>query len=279
MDALEGSRGAESIFQIGAGPSPSEAARWAIDPYDADRRYRGTLLLANAQFGGDEVYLQLFQDALRDPAPNVRAAGVRGLAHHGRPEHVAQLLPMLKDDEARVRLETVRALQRLHDPAAVPGLVQLLDLNAPLGDQGLTGPAEPTNEIRSAAADALGQYPEPRVFLALLGALGDPDLIVNRNAARSLETLTGQEFGLDRRAWGTWYAEAGGSVFAGRTAYLYPAFERDRKIIEYLPFLPQPPNEPSARPVGMPPLNRQNEPGLGPEPRTGSAGDDDASSG
>ena len=39
---------AKSILTAFAPPTPQEAAQWAIDPFDADKRYRGTLLLANA---------------------------------------------------------------------------------------------------------------------------------------------------------------------------------------------------------------------------------------
>ncbi|RMD65089.1 MAG: hypothetical protein D6824_03150, partial [Planctomycetota bacterium] len=44
-----GAMDAQSILTLlPAPPSPAEAAQWAIDPYDADKRQRGVLLLANA---------------------------------------------------------------------------------------------------------------------------------------------------------------------------------------------------------------------------------------
>lgn len=254
----------DSLLDVFALPSPGESARMAINPYNADDRYRGTLLLANSTFGGEPVYIELFEDATTDKVPNVRAAGVRGLANHGRPEHVETIIGLLEDDHEMVRLEAARALQRLHNPIAIAPLVERVTVDYDFGETGVIV-LEPNAEVRAACADALGQYAEPRVLAALLTALTDPDLVVNTNAANSLSTLTGEDFGLDRRAWADWY-RGSDRLFAGRTQYFYPAFSRDRFLIEYIPFLPQPPNEPSTRPIGMGPLDRPDEPRLGPAP-------------
>ena len=87
----------------------------------------------------------------------------------------------------------MRALQRLHSPAAIPALVKLVE-----------EPNEPEAMVRAAAADALGQYADARVLEALIAALRDRDLAVNEAARRSLQTLTGQDFGQNFRAWVAW---------------------------------------------------------------------------
>ncbi len=115
--------GATSIFQGFAPPSPTDAAKWAIDPYDADKRYRGTLLLANAPFANDPLYVQLFTDNAKDKDPGVRAVAARGLGTHGGPEQVPLLVTMLKDEDPTVRTESARALQRLHNPVAIDPLL------------------------------------------------------------------------------------------------------------------------------------------------------------
>lgn len=248
--------GSDSLLTAFSPPSPGEAARLAINPYNADDRYRGTLLLANSIFGGEPLYLELFEQAARDPEANVRAAGIRGLANHGRPRHVPILVDRLENDEPRVRLAAARGLQRLHNPVAILPLIERIDIAFEASDDSIIL-TEPESEVRAACAHALGQYAEPRVIPALIGALNDPDLVVNTYAAESLSTLTGQAFELDRRAWAAWYRDAGSDLFAGRVAYSFPAFNRERFFIEYLPFLPQPPNEASTRPIGMPPLGRE----------------------
>jgi len=249
--------GSNSLLAVLRPPPPGQAARWAINPDNPDERYRGTLMLANSPFGGEELYLQLYRDAVNDPAPNVRSAGVRGLANHGTPEDAALIVDRLTDEDRNVRLEAARGLQRLHNPVAIDALIRAID-----EEQG-----DPDADVRAEAADALGQYAERRVVLPLVGALADSSLVVNRNAARSLHTLTGQDFGFDRRAWTEWY-EGTSDLFAGRSAYVYPVFWRAKRWWEYIPFVPPPPNEPEASPAGFPPIR----PSHATEPQPGDTG-------
>lgn len=256
-DTPDSARGAKSLFEVWAPPTPLEAAQMAVNPWDADDRARGTMLLANAYFGGEDPYHQLYLQRAADEDPNARSAGVRGLALHGQPEDVPILVERLGDANVRVRLEAARALQRIHNPAAVDALIVSTRLPVP-GSPERSGEVEPA--IRAEAAHALGQYAEPRVILPLIAALDDRFLAVNRAARRSLRTLTGQDFGLDRKAWLEWYTDAD-DPFSGRTAYIYPVFDRDKFFWEYIPFVPPPPNETASTPVGLPPIfERQDRP-------------------
>lgn len=223
-------------------PTPLEAAKMAIDPYDANNRYRGTLLLANAPFSGETVYLKLFEDNIKDADASVRTAAARALANHGQQRHVPLLIEAMSDPDRPVRFEAARGLQRLHDPRAVNALTAALREET-----------EPSADVRAEAAHALGQYAMPRVVDALIAALDDRSLTVNRAALSSLKTLTGEDHGLDRLEWLAWTSETG-DMFAGRTQYVYPVFSRTRYWIEYLPFIPPPPNETPASPAGMPRL-------------------------
>jgi hypothetical protein len=231
--------GAESILAVVAGPSPAQAARWATDPYDPDNRYRGTLILGMASFAGEPLYIELFQRNLKDHDPRVRAAAARALGTNGRPEHADALLAVLDDDDEIVRLEAARGLQRIHAPQVVPELLKRLDRAV-----------EPSPNVRAEAAVALGQYPENRVVRGLIAALVDRRLMVNAGTLESLRTLTGQDYGYDRRAWLDWF-EATDKPFAARSVYVYPVFRRDRTLFEYIPFVPQPPNEIAAQPTGL----------------------------
>jgi hypothetical protein len=248
-DSPESMRGATSLLQFWQPASPLEAAEMAVDPWDADARAKGTMLLANGYFGGEPPYRALYLARTEDGDPIVRAAALRGLALHGQPEDVPRIAEMLGDPSDRVRLEAARALQRVHNPRAVDALLASIRVPDPTR-AGRSGEPEPS--VRAEAAHALGQYPEPRVVPPLINALDDRFLAVNRAALQALRTLTGEDFGLDRRAWLEWNGQTE-SPFAGRTAYVYPAFSRDRFFWEYIPFVPQPPNETAGTPAGFPP--------------------------
>jgi hypothetical protein len=239
---LETAPGATSILSIWREPTPEEAARWSTDPYDAELRYRGTLLLANAPFAGEPIYVQLFTDNVEDEDSGVRLAATRGLANHAGPAGVPLIVERLKDDEELVRLEAARGLQRVHNPEAIPALIAAM-----------TEATEVSAAVRAEAALALAHYPEPRVVEALIANLDDPALAVNRSTRASLRILTGQDFGDSRRAWTQWY-RGSEDLFAAQSTFTYPIFERDKFWYEYLPFWPPPPNEPPATPAGLDPL-------------------------
>lgn len=230
----------ESLLTLFQRPPPAQAVRWALDPHSADNRYRGISLLANAPFGGEDVYLDLFTDSARDPDSAVRAASVRGLAHHGRPEHADEIARALSDESSLVRLEAARAAQRIHNPSIVPALFGRLDAET-----------EDEHDVRAAVAHALGQYPQRRVLDRLVGALRDPSLTVNRHAAEALTILTGQDLGIDPVAWLSFVTDAE-APFAEGSRYRYQVFQRDMRLVEYIPLYPEPPSDPAAEPVGLP---------------------------
>lgn len=221
-------------------PTPAVAAAWAADPYSADKRARGMNLLANAPFGGAEPYVALYRERLSDESPPVRSVAARALALHGQPEDVVRIIPLTKEENIAVRMDATRALQRLHNPAAVPALLDRLNPDK-----------ETEPEIRAEAASALGQYAEPKVLQALMASLADPSLVVNMNALESLRTLTGNdELGIDRKAWVDW-AKKTPTPFANQRAYVYPVFWREKRWLDYLPFTPPVPNEIASSPVGF----------------------------
>ncbi len=234
-------RGAETITAGFTGPTPEEAADLALDPYNADNRFRGIQLLSNADFGGNDPYIRLYLDGVDDRDPGVRWVSIRALGRHGDPEHVPLIINGMSDVDAQVRAESARALQRLHAESAVDPLIRSTDLEF-----------EPDPAVRAEAAHALGQYAQSRVVQALVASLEDPSLAVNRNTRQALQTLTGQDFKFDRGAWVAWIDETD-DLFAARTPYTYPVFERDKRLVEWLPFMPEPPNEAESTPVGMMP--------------------------
>src|SRR5205085_10580382 len=129
---------------ISTQPTPRDAAAWATDTYDADKRARGITLLANAPFGGADAYLAMYRDYLKDASPGVRAGAARGLGMHGSPDDVPAIVPLLKDPEKAVRLDAVKALQRLHNPVAIDPLIALTKVDK-----------EAEADVRAGAASAL----------------------------------------------------------------------------------------------------------------------------
>jgi len=236
-------RGAEGLFDIiSPRTTPADAALLATDEYSAENRFRGITMLSGATFGGETVYIELYVRGTEDEDPGVRAAAVSALGRHGDTVHAPRLIDALDDDDEGVRLAAARALQRVHNREAIPALTEAIKVAQ-----------EDSADVRAAAAAALGQYREPEVVQSLIGALRDPRLLVNDRVQQALLVLTGQNFGLDRSAWLAWYQDTE-DLFAGAQLYTYPVFNRDRKIVEYLPFVPPPPNETSSTPVGLNPI-------------------------
>lgn len=247
---LELKPGAEGIFDAikPSHPAPAVMAAQAMDEYDANNRYIGTRGLATQNYAGEPVYLRLFIDNIDDPDPAVRAAAARGLANHGEPEHAPLLTAALQDKNPNVRLEAARGLQRLYSETAITPLINAMQ-EPDLRRAG--APGERDAEVRAQAAHALGQYATAFVLEALIAALDDSNLAVNRNAWESLRTLTGQDFGLDRAAWTQWRSRTT-EPFAARRIYTYPVFNRPYEWYEHLPLVPKPPNEVAGIPTGTP---------------------------
>lgn len=242
--------GAESIFDaFSDSQTPGQLAAMAIDPYDPNARYIGTLGLANEAFANEPVYINLFIDNLSDSEPAVRAAAARGLGNHGEPKDVPLLLKTLRDPDKLVRLESARALQRLYNPVAVDGLV--VAMHEP--DAAKPREAfEADSFVRAEAATALGQYVEPRVVQALIAGLDDSELAVNQASLASLRVLTGQDLGLERSTWVDWLSKNEKDPFKARGMYTYPVFRRDYRWYEYLPYVPKPKNEVETPSAGLP---------------------------
>ncbi|MFZ9914057.1 MAG: HEAT repeat domain-containing protein [Phycisphaerales bacterium] len=224
-------------------PTPQEAAQWAADPNDAENARRGTVLLANAPWGGSDAYLRLYRLYAEDATdPLVRAAAVQALGRHGEPEDAARVAKNLASPYRQVRLASAKALQRLHDPAVADTIwTRLID------------PTE-DSDVRTELAVALGQYPTPAVFNALVAALSQRDLAVNAAAVDSLRTLTGQQFGLEEDAWLRFYAGTGepfAAANSGARVYLYPVFSRRLDTWDYLLFWDPVMFEAPDVPIGM----------------------------
>lgn len=218
--------------------SPGEAARMMVDPYDPDSRRQGTVLIANSPFGGADAYMAVYRDMVsNEPDPLARAEAITALGRYGRPDDAPAIAANLGDERYQVRWEAAKALQRIHNPQVVGLLLRVL----------LNRDEQP--DIRVATAVALGQYPQDRVFQGLVGALDAPGLAINAAARDSLNTLTGQEFGLDPKPWLEWY-NGTDEPFADQQEYLYPTYQRDETFLEKLAFWSKKAYEQPSPPAG-----------------------------
>lgn len=222
-------------------PSPTEAAVMMLNPHNPDDRREGTVLISNADFGGEPQYVRFYQESVeRENDPTVLAVSIRALSRHGTQEHAPLIARHLAHTNMQVRWEAAKGLQRLHDPQVITGLLNLLRNQ------------EEDPLVRVAAARALGQYPQDRVFQALIAALDSRHLSINLAANQSLTTLTGQSLGLDSRQWSRWYrAQSPNQRFADRQDYYFPTYTRRLTLFERLTFWSTKTFEQPGIPVGL----------------------------
>ncbi|MBL9140298.1 MAG: HEAT repeat domain-containing protein [Phycisphaerae bacterium] len=220
-------------------PSPSEAARWAVDNTNPENQRRGVMLLGTSSFGGDPAYIQLYTLYIEENSdPLVKAAAIQALARHGDPASARLIARQLESPFTQVRLAAARGLQRVHNPAVADSMWKHL-----------VNPEE-DSDIRVELAIALGQYPRDDVFQALCTALDQRELAVNLAAADSLRLLTAEDYSLERGMWLGWYRTQR-APFRREVPYYYPTFQRSLGLGDYLMFWSIPTFEEPGVPAGM----------------------------
>jgi len=211
------------LFDTLMPPTPGEAARDAFNLYDADKRRRSVNLLAASPFGMEEPYVRTYRLLVDDSDPSVRAACIKALGMHGIADDAATIAAQLSNESSFVRWEAAKALQRLHHKDAIDPLRHVLD-------------DDEDADVRMAAAGALGQYPLPTVFDALIGALTDSNFGVALSARRSLTTLTGQDHGGDPGDWMDWAGQHRSTLFSDGQPYVYYPYDRPPDTFEKMQF-------------------------------------------
>ena len=220
-------------------PTPQQAVRDAFNVHDADKRREAIALLSAAPFGGEDPYLRTYRLLTDDPDATVRAACAQALGMHGTVEDVPRhLIPLLNDDAAFVRWEAAKALQRIHNPVAVGPLIERVQ-------------NDEDADVRMAAARALGQYPQRRVFDVLVGALSDRDFGVVSASHESLMTLTGQELPADSRDWLAWADAHRRELFDNRQRYTYQPYDPPPGLAEKVRFWEAPETVEPRVPTGL----------------------------
>ena len=220
-------------------PTPAQAAQWALDPYDAENQRRGTVLLANAPWGGSPAYLSMYRLYVEDNAdPLVKASALDALARHGEVSDADLISKQLQNKNIQVKVAAAKALQRIHDPK----------VTAVLCSRGTDENEE--SSVRIEVAIALGQYAADDSFQALCAMIDQRELAVNLAANDSLRLLTDHDFALDRRLWLSWY-RANKTPFRKELQYLYPTYQREKGFWDHITFWAPLTFEKPGVPVGM----------------------------
>jgi len=206
----------EGIFGDEPPPTPSQAVAMMFNRNDADQRRSGISWLAASGFGGEEEYLASYRLFVSDPDPGVRAAAATALGRHGTVEDAMLLTILLKDEDDLVGWQAADALRKLHNPKTVPALLERLDPDI-----------EDDTDTRTAAALALGQYPDRVVFSRLVTALEQGSYNVVAASHRSLTLITGHDAGLEPQAWADWLDQST-APFGNQKPYTYDSYKVDR---------------------------------------------------
>ena len=186
-----------------------------------DKRRQSVVRIATGPHGDAKPYLRVYRRFITDdPDPTVRAAAARALSLHGKVSDAPAIATLLEDNNAFVRWEAAKALQRIHNPEVID------ELSAALRD-------DTDADVRMAAADALGQYAQRAVFDTLVGALRDPNHGVVQEARDALRTLTGHAGNTDPGAWMQWAEGQSDSLFAEQQTYTYRPYAAPPGWLEF----------------------------------------------
>jgi hypothetical protein len=176
-------------IQYASGDTPGHAARMIQDTNSPDNRREGISKLVEYDFAKRPPSTTLYkQIAEADSDPMVRAVALRA-SNRARDRSATPLfIKGLSDQTDLVRLE------------AAKGLANLPDANAadPLTKVAMT---DDNRDVRVAATDALKYYKSLQVARTLTSLLVDHDFSVAWQARRSLDYLTGKDFGYDQGKW------------------------------------------------------------------------------
>jgi HEAT repeat protein len=142
-----------------------------------------------------QVTLELAQAIRAERDPIIRAQIVRTLGYCPTPGAGQVVRAGVQDSDAQVRVAACEALGRRGGSEAVTILSNVLTDDTDI-------------DVRLAAARCLGDTRDTAAVEALAAALEDPNPALQLRGMRSLEKVTGKQFGDDVEAWRT-FAKGG----------------------------------------------------------------------
>ena len=107
---------------------------------------------------------------------------------------VEVLVAGLRDEDSEVRQAAALSLMHQANPSTLEALVQALK--------------DPDNTVRNFSAQALGDIKDPRALEPLIEVvLRDKEDLVQFQASRALERITGKKFGQNGKTWQQWWQQ------------------------------------------------------------------------
>jgi len=132
---------------------------------------------------------------LDDQNPTLREAAATSLGHSASNRDRGRILPALletcDDSEEAVQLASLQSLGLLNDNRALPRLCQAL--------------SAPNLRIRKQALLAIRFLDAPQAVPDVMQLLLDEDRTLVQDAGRTLERMTGMDFGMDYELWKGWW--------------------------------------------------------------------------
>jgi HEAT repeats len=194
--------GCEFFREMG-GDTAAKAAREMNDSeYPDVRRVGMANLVTRWSYTQRPPYTTRYKQLAQfDPDYTVRAMAIRALNISRDASATPIFIAALSDDQELVRLEAVKALGNVPDPAAIKYLLPMLEGHREVMMGGQMGMTDESKDVRIAAADALRQYRTTDVARELIGALDEREFAVAWQARQSLITLTGRDLNYDEAAW------------------------------------------------------------------------------
>jgi hypothetical protein len=129
--------------------------------------------------------------------PEVRSNAALCLSAIVSPAHsdlvTPYVLPALRDDDPKVRNHAINIVLRLKDPSTVRTLIEMMDDRYEL--------------IQANAARALGELGDPAACSVLITNLNHVKEIVRSYCLRSLQKLSGKDYGFNQEKWTEWWTD------------------------------------------------------------------------
>lgn len=176
-----------------------------------DRHVRSRAVLALGDSKDHAGSVRELEAVLRQDADRgVRIDATVALGQLGGPDATAVLVEMAAStDEAIFRTAALEAIEKGHDPSAIPGVINLFRLNRGEDDTSIQFEArhalvkfgalgmpqllqalnDSSAKVRKAVVEVLGEMGNPEVVDQIAGLQTDPDPAVRRAVERALATL------------------------------------------------------------------------------------------
>jgi outer membrane protein assembly factor BamD (BamD/ComL family) len=132
--------------------------------------------------------------ALNNRNPNVKSDAIDALGYMKPKGAAARLISILEGESYFLSGSAARALGRINDPQAIPALINVMvTTKFPM--------------LKKDIAGVLGQFKDPRVIKPLINLLDSQYHYVRDEAARSLEKVTGENYGQRQSKWLEWWSK------------------------------------------------------------------------